>query len=145
MVSIRPFQPGDRPHIRELWALCGLTRPWNDPDLDIDRKVAVGDGLFLVAEADGELLGAAMFGYDGHRGWVNYLGVDPGARNRGIGRLLMAAGDTLLRSRGCPKLNLQIRADNEGAVAFYDRLGYRVDEVASMGKRLFEDAPVSPS
>jgi len=143
MVVVRPFQPRDRARIRDLWDRCGLTRPWNDPDLDIDRKVAVDDGLFLVAESGGEVVGTAMFGYDGHRGWVNYLGVDPGARNRGIGRSLMAEGESLLRSRGCPKLNLQIRADNEGAVAFYRRLGYRTDEVASLGKRLIEDGPVN--
>lgn len=145
MVSIRPFQPDDRPHIRALWARCGLTRPWNDPDLDIDRKVAVGDDLFLVAESDGKVVGTAMFGYDGHRGWVNYLGVEPAGRHRGIGRALMAEGERLLRALGCPKLNLQIRVGNEAAMAFYDRIGYRVDEVASMGKRLAEDAPVSPS
>jgi len=86
------------------------------------------------------VVGTAMGGYDGHRGWVNYLAVAPELRGKGLGRKLMATLESLLTARGCPKLNLQVRAGNEAAIGFYTRLGYKQDEVVSLGKRLIEDA-----
>lgn len=80
-----------------------------------------------------------MVGYEGHRGWINYLAVDPDHQRLGYGRALMAEAERLLRAEGCPKINLQIRATNQGVIEFYRRLGYAVDEVVSMGKRLEHD------
>jgi ribosomal protein S18 acetylase RimI-like enzyme len=137
--SIRPFRDADEDAVVALWERCGLTRPWNDPRRDIARKRTVQPELFLVAEAAGDVVGTAMFGYDGHRGWVNYLGVDPAYRHRGIARTLMAEGERLLRERGCPKLNLQVRTGNAEAIAFYDALGYTRDDTVSYGRRLIED------
>ena len=75
-MEIRTFVESDRAAIIELWIRCDLTRPWNDPDLDIDRKIGHDPDGFLVGEVDGRLVATAMFGYDGHRGSVGYLGVD---------------------------------------------------------------------
>lgn len=136
---IRPFRDSDEDAVVALWHACGLTRPWNDPHRDIARKRTVQPELFLVDEVDGVVVASAMFGYDGHRGWVNYLGVDPAFRGRGIARALMAAGEDLLRERGCPKLSLQVRSDNAGAMAFYAALGYTADRTVSYGRRLIED------
>jgi len=138
-VKIRSFLPADEPALIRLWQRCGLTRPWNDPKKDIERKRAVRPDLLLVATDEGALVGAVMAGYDGHRGWINYLAVDPDARRRGLGRALMEEAERRLLAEGCPKVNLQVRAGNEGVVAFYERLGYSVEEMVSMGKRLIED------
>ena len=80
-----------------------------------------------------------MGGYDGHRGWVNYLAVDPDYQHKGFGREIMSALETALKELGCPKLNLQIRTDNEAAIAFYEQAGYKQDAVLSYGKRLIHD------
>ena len=138
-LEIRRFEPGDEPQVIALWQACGLRRSWNDPHLDISRKQATDDGLFLVAEMAGLLVGTLMAGYDGHRGSINYVGVLPSNRNMGIGRALMSEAERLLFERGCPKINLQIRTDNLGAVEFYRRLGYEPFEVVDMGKRLIPD------
>lgn len=135
---IRPFAEADTEAVVALWRRAGLTRPWNDPYQDITRKLAVQRELFLVADTD-VVVGSAMFGYEGHRGWVNYLAVDPAHRGRGVGRALMAEGERLLRDLGCPKLNLQVRGDNTEAAAFYERLGYERGDVVSYGRRLVED------
>jgi ribosomal protein S18 acetylase RimI-like enzyme len=136
---IRPFMPEDEPAVIALWQQCGLTRPWNDPRKDIARKLKVDPELFVVAVENGELVASAMGGYEGHRGWVNYLAVRPDLRRRGIGRKLMLRLEGDLKARGCPKINLQIRTSNAAAVGFYRALGYDVDEVVSMGKRLERD------
>ena len=138
-MNIRPFRESDRAAVIALWHGCGLTRPWNDPSRDIDRKLAVQPELFLVGELDGRVIATIMAGYEGHRGWMNYLAVDPTRRGRGLGRALVTAVEQALLARGCPKLNLQVRSDNAAVVAFYEAAGYGVDPVTSLGKRLIPD------
>ncbi len=136
---IRPFKPHDEPAVIALWHTCALTRPWNNPSLDIARKLAVNPELFLVGEHDGPIIASAMFGYEGHRGWVNYLAVDPSHQRKGYATRLMQHGEQLLRAASCPKLNLQVRSTNANTLAFYESLGYKDDEVISLGKRLISD------
>lgn len=136
---VRGFESADGDAVVALWRACDLVRPWNDPHKDIARKVAVDDGLFLVAETEGVIVGAVMAGYDGHRGWLNYLAVAPARQRAGIGRALVADAEARLAARGCPKVNLQIRDTNTEVVGFYESLGYSVDAAISMGKRLEAD------
>jgi ribosomal protein S18 acetylase RimI-like enzyme len=141
-MNLRTCTSRDRDAIITLWNACALTRPWNDPGLDFDRKLALDDDLFLVGvlEANPEsLIATVMVGYDGHRGWVNYLAVSPDHQGCGHGRTLMQAAEAHLVARGCPKLNLQVRTGNEAVLAFYAALGYTVDDVVSLGKRLIAD------
>jgi ribosomal protein S18 acetylase RimI-like enzyme len=137
--EIRPFEQADEAQVISLWQECDLQRTWNNPHLDIARKQVVSDGLFLVAEIDGVVVGTLMAGYEGHRGSINYVGVLPGNRKMGIGRALMSEAERLLAERGCPKINLQVRTDNLEAVEFYRRLGYETFDIVNMGKRLIPD------
>jgi ribosomal protein S18 acetylase RimI-like enzyme len=123
----------------ELWRRCGLIRPQNDPHNDIRRKLRVQPHLFLVATHGDAVVGTVMAGYDGHRGWVNYLAVAPDHRRRGVGRALMSEAERLLREAGCPKINLQVRTTNPTVIHFYRAIGFAVDDVISMGKRLEHD------
>lgn len=139
-MKLRPYQAKDQDAVIALWDECGLLRPWNDPYLDIERKLGVQPELFLVGvDADGQVIASAMAGFDGHRGWVNYLAVSPGKRRLSLGRQLMQEAERLLAERGCPKLNLQIRTGNLEVLEFYRKLGYVQDEVVSLGKRLIHD------
>jgi ribosomal protein S18 acetylase RimI-like enzyme len=146
-VHLRPFADADEDAVVALWEAAGLTRPWNDPHRDIERKKRVQRELFLVAEdpssiaggGAGGIVGSAMAGYDGHRGWVYYLAVAPDRRGSGLGRLLMMEVEAQLLALGCPKVNVQIRSGNEAVGAFYDRLGYTPDGATGLGKRLVPD------
>jgi ribosomal protein S18 acetylase RimI-like enzyme len=138
-MQIRTFHATDEGAVVELWDECELTRPWNDPHKDIARKLAVQPDLFLVGFVDKAVIASVMAGYEGHRGWMNYLAVAPRFRGRGFGRALVEHVERLLLERGCPKINLQVRASNPAAVAFYRRLGYAQDESISLGKRLIAD------
>ena len=139
-MHIRPFQATDERALVALWKECGLTRPWNDPHKDIARKLAVQPELFLVGVVDGAVVASVMAGYEGHRGWVNYLAVAPRFRGKGLARALMQQVERALIERGCPKLNLQVRKSNVEALEFYRHLGYVEDESVSLGKRLISDA-----
>ncbi len=137
MITIRFFAESDQGTVAALWRAVFPNAPThNQPETDIRRKLAVQRELFLVAELDGELVGTAMGGYDGHRGWVYYVAVSPQHRRQGIGTALMRGVESRLARLGCPKLNLQVRADNHQVVAFYQKLGYEIEERISMGKRL---------
>jgi ribosomal protein S18 acetylase RimI-like enzyme len=138
-MEIRPYQAGDEAAVIALWRRCGLVVPHNDPVADIRRKLADSPELFLVATAEGVLVASVMAGYEGHRGWINYLAVDPGRQRLGMGREIMEHAEELLRALGCPKINLQIRATNREVIEFYRRLGFQIDDVLSMGKRLVVD------
>ena len=139
--EIRPYQASDNEAVIGLWTICALISPFNDPQKDIARKLKVAPDLFLVAELEGKLVGTAMVGYEGHRGWINYLAVAPGRQRTGIGRLLMEHAEGKLRALGCPKINLQMRKDNFEAEKFYTSIGYKEDAVRSFGKRLVRDGP----
>jgi len=137
-MRIRPFRPGDEHDVVALWRECGLTRPWNDPHRDIQRKLTEQPELFLVATLGDALVGSAMVGFDGHRGWVYSLAVLPSHQRGGIGAALVRRLEMALAERGCLKINLQVRTTNTGVLAFYEKLGYKVEEIISMGKRLYE-------
>lgn len=139
MLDIRPYRESDEAAVAQLWRRVFPDSPsWNHPETNIQRKLAVQRELFLVAVRDSELVGTAMAGYDGHRGWVYYVAVSPEHRKRGIGTALMKSVEEELTRLGCPKLNLQVRASNHQVVAFYMKLGYQIEERVSMGKHLAE-------
>lgn len=140
--NVRAFEQADTDAVIELWTEAGLTRPWNDPRLDIERKLRVQPELFLVAtDPEGvTVLGSVMAGYDGHRGWLYYLATAASHRGRGIARDLVAEAERLLLALGCPKVQLMVREGNEGVLGFYDALGYERFAVANTGKRLIADA-----
>ena len=139
-MKIRAFQPADEAALVALWSECGLTRPWNDPHKDIARKLTEQPELFLVGAIGNEVVASVMVGFDGHRGWVYYLGVAERHRKQSYGRALMQEAERLLIERGCPKINLQVRSSNSGVIEFYRRLGYSEDDTVSLGKRLIPDA-----
>lgn len=136
-VNIRPYRDKDEKAVVGLWReVFPDDPPWNVPEEDIRRKQEVQPELFLVAEFDGDVVGTAMAGYDGHRGWVYCVAVAPARRREGIGRALMERVERDLTGLGCHKLNLQVRRNNEETVAFYEELGYSLEDHFSMGKLL---------
>lgn len=138
-MEIRVFKQEDFEEVLTLWERCDLLRPWNDPELDIERKQNHDPDLFLVAEVSGVVAGTVMGGYDGHRGSAYYLGVHPEYRGRGIANALMNRLEKKLIARGCPKIQLMVRAENDAVISMYEKLDYEVIESISLGKRLIVD------
>ena len=139
MFIIRTYLDTDLDDIIGLWELCGLTRPWNNAEIDIFRKIAQKDALFLVAIKDQQLIATVMGGYDGHRGWANYLAVHPHHQRNGIATALIQQLEKRLIALGCPKLQLLIRKENIDIQNFYEQLGYEELEVLCLAKRLIQD------
>jgi len=138
MIEIRPYRRSDEKAVAALWREVFPDAPsWNEPEKDIARKLEVQREFFLVAVEEGELIGTAMAGFDGHRGWVYYVAVSPAHRRRGVGATLMQSVEDALAGIGCPKLNLQIRSSNHEVKEFYSSLGYFVEDRISMAKRLY--------
>lgn len=134
-MQLREYDEADQAAVVALWHECGLVKPQNDPLQDILRKLVVDRDLFLVGVDDSALVATVMGGYEGHRGWINYLAVSPARRRLGYGQTIMAEVERRILQRGCPKINLQVRAGNEAVLAFYAALGYADDSVVGLGKR----------
>jgi ribosomal protein S18 acetylase RimI-like enzyme len=136
-MEIRTYSESDQADVIVLWrTVFPDSSAWNVPEEDIERKLEVQRELFYVALIDGMLVGTAMGGYDGHRGWLYYVAVHPDYRRQGIGSALVRQVESGLARAGCPKVNLQVRATNAAVVDFYRTLGYESEERLSMGKRL---------
>ena len=120
----------------DLWRKCDLVVPQNDPVEDIQRKLVFQPALFFVALLDGKVVGSLMVGYEGHRGWLNYLAVLPEHQRRGYGRKLVEKAVYELKKLGCLKVNLQVRRSNVSVVEFYKHLNFKDDDVVGLGKRL---------
>jgi hypothetical protein len=119
-----------------LWQACGLTRPWNDPYADFTRAVEGPSSAVLgTYDAGGTLIGTAMVGVDGHRGWVYYVASAPDHRGEGIGRALMKAAEDWIIERGMPKVHVMVRRSNTAVVGFYDSLGYEEQDTLVLGRR----------
>ena len=138
-MNIREATAPDRGEVIALWEACGLTRPWNDPIADFDRATGWAGSTILIAELEDATVATAMVGYDGHRGWVYYLAVDPARQHAGLGRAMMAAAKDWLAAKGAPKVQLMVRADNERALAFYESLGLERQNVVTFGRFIGSD------
>lgn len=138
-ITISDFDIRDIEAVVALWQDCGLTRPWNDPYKDIQRKLTDNTGAFWVGRIGSKIIASIMIGYDGHRGSINYLAVAPDYAGQGIGRDLMARAEAFLIELECPKVAFCVRRDNEPVLSFYDHLGYGIDDVYALGKRLIPD------
>lgn len=145
-VQIRPYEVSDEDIVVALWsAVFPNPSPWNEPRRVIASKLAVQRDLFVVAIADGAVVGTAMGGYDGHRGWLYTVAVRPDVQRQGIGRALVRYVEAALARLGCPKMNLQTLGSNAAVVPFYLRLGCSVEDRISMGKPLPAAGHVLPT
>jgi ribosomal protein S18 acetylase RimI-like enzyme len=137
-MMIREAVAADSEAIIALWQACGLTRPWNDPAADIALALATATSTILVAHDGGTLVGTAMAGFDGHRGWIYYLGTLPDRRSQGIAARLLTASQDWLAALGCPKVELMVREGNDAA-GMYDHLGWERQAVAVYARTLRKD------
>ncbi len=130
------YKPEYEQAVINLWKECGLIVFQNDPAEDIKKKLEFQPGLFFVALLDGQLVGSVMVGYEGHRGWLNYLAVLPKYQKQGYGRKLVEKAIEELKKLGCLKVNLQVRKTNTSVISFYEHLGFKDDNVVGLGMRL---------
>ena len=139
ITKFRKFKKSDTDTIINLWKTCKLVVPWNDPLKDINRKLLIKDGLFIVGESKNRVIASAMAGYDGHRGYIYYLAVLPEFQKQGIGSLILSIVEKKLLEIGCPKINLFVRNTNIKIKNFYKINKYEMQDSLVYGKRLIKD------
>ncbi len=139
-MKVRVYNEEDQDSVILLWEECGLVVPQNNPTRDIERKLKVDPDLFLVGTNENGIVATVMGGYEGHRGWINYLAVKPSEQRKGYGQSIMQEVELRIKDKGCPKINLQVRTTNEAVIAFYAAIGYGNDNVVGLGKRLEDDS-----
>ncbi len=120
----------------KLWQACALTRAWNDPDRDITFARTSENATILVGKIENKIIASVMTGHDGHRGAIYYLAVDPNLQSKGHGRMIHDAAVAWLKNKGAWKINLMFRSENKKVHGFYEKLGYTVNDVTSLGKQI---------
>jgi ribosomal protein S18 acetylase RimI-like enzyme len=136
-IEIRLYETADEAAVVALWReVFPDDPPHHDPAACIQLKVSEQPELFFVATRNRDVVGTIMAGFDGHRGWIYRVAVSPRHQRQGIGTALMRRAETELIALGAPKINLQVRSTNGQVAAFYEQLGYIVEERISMGKRI---------
>ncbi|MCK4396068.1 GNAT family acetyltransferase [candidate division WOR-3 bacterium] len=133
---IRKYEEKDEEQVVNLWNQCNLIVPQNNPHEDIKKKIEFQPNLFFVGTVNDEVIASIMVGYEGHRGWINYMAVLPEYQNKGYGRQLVDKAIAELKKLGCLKVNLQVRENNKDVIEFYENLGFSNDRVVSLGKHL---------
>ena len=137
-IIISQANKNDVPAIISLWEKTKLTRPWNDPAKDIELSLNADTSTIFTARKNGSIVGSAMTGYDGHRGWIYYLAVDPDCQKQGIGKRLYNEAYRWLKEQGAPKFQILIRNDNEDVVSFYEKLGFEKSTSLLMARKIEE-------
>lgn len=140
MIEFRPLEKSDIGDAVTLWEACGLTRAWNDPVADAERALDAPHSTIIGAFAGNHLIGTAMTGWDGHRGWIYYLGVEKDFRRWGIARKLIRGCEDFLAEFKAPKVQLMVRSDNSEAARFYEAIGYEEDTFRVFHRRLYSRA-----
>ncbi|MGD0566419.1 MAG: GNAT family acetyltransferase [Candidatus Goldiibacteriota bacterium] len=137
MIKIRKYRPEDKHGVIRVWKEnFNYTAAYSDPEKSLKQKLRQKDGLLFVADDGGEVAGAIMAGYDGHRGWIYSLAVNKGLRNKGLGSSLLKYAENELIKLGAPKIKLQVMISNKKTAGFYRKHGYEIEEVISMGKKV---------
>lgn len=139
VIDIRPYKNEDEKQVIAMWKIIfDGDPPWNEPKEMINRKLTVQPELFFVAQIKNKIVGTVVAGFDGVRGWIHHLAVLESYRNQGIASKLMKAAEEGLAIMNCPKINLQVRKKNGKVIAFYESIGYEVEDVVNLGKRIIE-------
>ena len=135
-MKIRPMREADGAAVMALWESCGLTRPWNDPHKDFNFAKQSPSSEILVGEDGRQIIASVMVGHDGHRGAIYYLAVSPQHQMQGLGRAIHDAAIAWLQNAGVWKINLMVRLENTHVVSFYEKLGYRPNNVVSLARAI---------
>lgn len=135
-MEIRAFHDGDGDRLRTFWLACGIRIRPGDDDRSLAAFAARNEGLFLLAEENGHLVGSILAGFDGRRGWLYHVATHPDERRRGIARAVVTRVEERLRALGCPKVNLIVWEENAHGMRFWDAIGYRREKSVEYGKEL---------
>jgi len=132
---VRVCRQQDTPAVLELWQQARSEHATTADRLgDVERLLSQAAGSLLVADADGEILGALIAAWDGWRGNMYRLAVRSDHRRRGIGLALVRAGEEHLRQQGAARITALVAFEDEAAAAFWENAGYPRDR--EIGRRV---------
>jgi ribosomal protein S18 acetylase RimI-like enzyme len=134
-ILVREYRTGDGEPLRKLWESVGF-RSIGDDDASLRVLAQRSPGLLLVATRGGEVVGSAMGGWDGRRGWIYHVATTPGERRSGLATRLVRQVEARLVALGCRKVNVIVRDDNNEGAAFWEALGYAAAPVRQFGREL---------
>lgn len=137
-VVLRPYRhPEDHAALLDIWREAGLPHDPEGRDSagDIARQVAGEGAVYLVAEADGGLVGVLLASHDGRKGWLNRAAVRPEWQRRGVISALVGEAERRFQQRGIRVFACLVEDGNEASKAGCRRLGYEPTGVTYFRKK----------
>ena len=134
-IDTREFSINDYDAAVDLWQRVeGLEIAEGDDRESIAQFLARNPGLSRVATDGSGIVGVALCGHDGHRGYIYHLAVDPAYQGRGLGRRLVGECLEGLRRAGLKRVIIMVAGDNPRGRGFWTRCGWEeITGVISMG------------
>ena len=142
MTRIRRLTIGDYDEMIKLWRRSSLPLKTKGRDRrrEIKRQMNSNPELFLGAFERNALVGTVVGSYDGRKGWINRLAVDPDRRRQGIGQTLIARIEKSLREKGTRIIAALVEESNLKSISLFEKLGYVTDKgILYLSKRESED------
>jgi len=143
-MKTREFSMEDFAAVSQLWRRSGLEiRPGDGKEM-IRRKLERDSDLFLVAVEDSRIVGSVIGAWDGRRGWVYHLAVDPRFRRRHIARKMLLEVERRMREKRVPRVHTMVFLWNAPSLNLFEGLGYeKQSDLVLMGKTLSADRQIS--
>ncbi len=140
-MKVREFQISEYAVVFNLWKRAGLQiRPGDEPE-DIRLKLQRDPDLFLVAEEEAQIIGTVMGAWDGRRGWIYHLAVDPDHQRKGVGAILVKEIENRLLAKGAKRVNAQVLKSNRQSLEFFRATGYETrPDLMMVGKQLVQES-----
>ena len=136
-VDIRDFVIEDYVAVARLWKDCGFEERPGDSLSGIKMKLERDPDLFLVAKEGAKVLGAVIGAWDGRRGWIYHIAVDPGSRRKKLGSALVREVERRMRKKGALRVHALIMKWNAPSLCMFQTLGYDCqDDLVVVGKAL---------
>jgi ribosomal protein S18 acetylase RimI-like enzyme len=136
-MEIRKMNINDYDSVYEIWQKCGFELGASDSREEVEKFILKNPDSSLVGIADNKIIGSVLGGYDGRRGLVHHLSVDPEYRKLGYGKALVNALEVEFKKAGVVKMSFWVKVDNLKVVDFYKGCGYQKrDDIITMSKSL---------
>jgi len=123
-MKIEKFTIDSYNQVQDLWRKAGISVGSSDSKEELEIMLKRNPNLFLVGKRNKKIIAVVMGGFDGRRGYVHHLAIDPDFKKKGYGRMMMDNIHKIFLHMGVHKVHLFIEKDNKEVVCFYESLGW---------------------
>lgn len=128
-MNIRSFQLSDANRVTELLQVALSEDCYENTMGPFARQLSWDSDLIMVAEKDGELVGALIGTIDQNQGYIYRIAIHPDARRCGVGKALVKAVEKRFQQRKVTRVWVAGDEHNKAAMPLYEAMGYGANQI----------------